>query len=184
MAAKRTIPLPPELESLANLLGAGADQNVPGAVEALGNLMGLGAIRQALYDVLGAYPSANVVPYASSFQLSSQVPAGPLLANSTGTASIKVTADSAFIARYITGASQGAYLITLRMDASDRQMVNAPIHSSAFVGTAERPMILPKPLLLPANSTISFDLTDLSGANNSIYFSFIGFKIYGYTPAV
>jgi hypothetical protein len=183
MAAK-TIAMPPEMNQLADMLANKDSQGTPGALEALANMLGLGSIRQALYDVLGAYPAANVMPYAYSFQLSTAVSQGPVPANGTSQASIKITADSAFIARYITGASTGAYLITPRIDASDRLLVNTPIHSAAFVGTAERPMILPKPLLLPANTTISFDVTDLSGQDNSVYFSFIGFKIYGYTPAV
>lgn len=182
--ATKTIALPAEMEQIGNILASKGQQDVPGALEALANMLGLGSIRQALYDVLGAYPAANVLPYAYSFQLSAQVSQGPVLANQTSQASIKITADSAFIAKYITGVSTGAYLITPRIDASDRVLVNTPIHSAAYVGTAERPMILPKPLLLPGNTTISFDVTDLSGADNSVYFSFIGFKIYGYTPAV
>jgi hypothetical protein len=179
----KTIAMPPEMEQAAGILADKNEQNAPGAMEALANLLGLGAIRQALYDVLGAYPATNVMPYAYSFQLSAAVPAGAVPASGTSQASIKITADSAFIARYITGASSGAYLLTPRIDASDRLIVNTPIHSAAFVGTAERPMILPKSLLLPANSTISFDVSDLSGAENSVYFSLVGFKVYGYTPA-
>ncbi len=66
----------------------------------------------------------------------------------------------------------------MRMDASDRQLMNQAIISSALVGTAERPAPLHKPLLLPANTTISFDLTDLSGATNQVYFTLAGFKVY------
>jgi hypothetical protein len=102
--ATKTIAMPPELEQIGNLLASKDQQGAPGALEALANMLGLGSIRQALYDVLGAYPAANVLPYAYSFQLSTQVSQGPVLANQTSQASIKITADSAFIAKYITGA--------------------------------------------------------------------------------
>lgn len=167
------IPLPPQLQQL--MQGGGL------TAEGAANTLGLASIRQALFDTLGAYPAANVLPYAYSLEKSSRI-SDPVPADTTVSASIKITADSAFIARYVTGASKGAYLLNPRIDSSDRQLVNRPVHSAAWVGTAERPNILPKPLLLPANSTISFDMTDVSGAENDIFFTLIGFKIYGYTP--
>ena len=101
-----------------------------------------------------------------------------IAASSTGQNSIKISADSAFIAMSVRGASTGDYTVMARQDASDRQMMNQQVHSSAFMGTAQRPGPLHKPLLLPANTTISLDYTDLSGATNEIYLSFVGFKVY------
>jgi len=164
------IVMPREMQSLIG--------KIPPAAEA--NMLGLASLRQALFDVLGAYPAANVIPYAYSFELSARLSTA-VAANATANANIKVTADAAMIGMRITGASKGAYLITPRIDASDRVITNRPIHSSAWVGTGERPNYLDKALLLPANSTISFDVTDLSGASNDIFFSILGFKIYGYT---
>ena len=134
-------------------------------------------IRQALYDLLGAFPQENVMPYFYNFSLTS-AKGNALAANASGVASIKVSADSAFIACSVRGASSGDYLTFPRTDASDRQLVNEAIHNSAFVGTAERPAPLHKPLLCPANTTLSFDLTDLSGAVNEIYFTLAGYKVY------
>jgi hypothetical protein len=173
LPGKGQIPMPPEMAQIGRSLQP----------EALANMLGLASIRQALFDILGAYPAANVLPYAYSFELSSRL-GNALAANGQATATIKITADAAFIARYVNGASTGAYLIDTRIDASDRQLNNRAVHSAAFVGTAERPDILPKPLLLPANTTVSFDLTDLSGADNDVFFTLLGFKIYGYTPNV
>lgn len=190
------IPMPPELKqqintlyNLTNQIGPDRNGAVPAtallakinAEAAQSTVLGLASIRQALFDILGAYPAANVLPYGYSFS-NTTAKGNAVGAGATINNSIKITADSAFIARYVTGASTGAYLIFPRMDASDRQLVNEAVHSAAWVGTAERPNILPKPLLLPANTTISFDVTDLSGAENEVYFTFIGFKIYGYTP--
>lgn len=131
----------------------------------------------AMYDIFGGYPRLNVLPYAYAFQLTA-AEGNEIPANGTRRASIKISADASFIATYIMGASDGEYTIFYRMDASDRQLMNIPIHSATGVGTAERPYILPKPLLLEANTTISFDLQDLSGADNEVYFTMGGFKVY------
>ncbi len=136
-------------------------------------------IKQALYDILGKYPQDNVLPYFYQAVNTAATPNTPaLVANSTGQNSIKISADSAFIACSICGASTGDFTALLRQDASDRQLMNQQIHSSALMGTAERPGYFNKPLLLPANTTISIDYTDLSGATNEVYFSLVGFKVY------
>lgn len=131
----------------------------------------------ALYDIFGAYPRRNVLPYFYRFQLT-EAESTNLTANGTANASIKVSADAAFITKYFTGSSTGEYLIFMRTDASDRQLSDDPLHSATCVGTAERPLILPKPLLLAPNTTISFELTDLSGDVNEVYFTMVGFKVY------
>lgn len=131
----------------------------------------------ALYDIFGSYPRMNVLPYFYQFSLTT-AEGTALTALGTGRASIKVSADAAFIATYVMGSSTGEYLAFARTDSSDRQLMDDPIHSATFVGTAERPLILPKPLLLAPNTTISFDLTDLSNAANQIYFTLGGFKVY------
>lgn len=134
-------------------------------------------LRQASYDLLGAFPQEEIMPYAYSVSLT-VAKGNAIAANATQQGSIRISADSAFIATQITGVSTGSYLVFPRTDSSDRQLVNEAIHSAAFVGTAERPHYLPKPLLAQANTTISFDFTDLSGAQNEVRFSFIGYKVY------
>ncbi len=134
-------------------------------------------IKQALFDILGKYPQDNVLPYYYQ-SVNNAANNNQLVGNSTGQNSIKISADSAFIACDVRGASTGDYSVMMRQDASDRQLMNQQIHSSAFMGTAQRPGIFNKPLLLPANTTISFDFTDLSGVANDIYLSLVGFKVY------
>lgn len=148
--------------------------NDPGAALQVKSLMQL---RQAMYDLLGAYPQESILPYAYTVSLTS-AKGNAISANGTQQGSIRITADSAFIATQITGVSTGAYLVFPRTDSSDRQLVNEAIHSSAYVGTAERPHYLPKPLLLQANTTLSFDFTDLSGGTNEVRLSYIGYKVY------
>lgn len=131
----------------------------------------------ALYDIFGSYPRKNVLPYFYSFSLTT-AQGNALTALGTQRPSIKVSADAAMIATLITGASTGEYTCFMRMDGSDRQLMQFPIHSAAMVGTAERPFPLPKPLMIAPNTTVSFDITDLSNAANEVYFTFVGFKVY------
>lgn len=131
----------------------------------------------ALYDIFGNYPRRNVLPYSYQFRLTS-AEGTALTAGGRGRASIKVSADASFITNYLTGSSTGEYLIFMRTDSSDRILMNDPCHSATVVGTAERPLILPKPLLLAPNTTITYELQDLSQAENEIYFTMVGFKVY------
>ena len=134
-------------------------------------------IKQALYDILGAYPQGNVLPYwyeaSNTLAKSNAIPA-----SSTGTNQIKISADAAFVACSIRGASSGDFTVQVLQDASDRQLTNEQVHSSTILGTAQFPGILHKPLLLPANTTITMNYTDLSGDTNQIWFCFVGYKVY------
>ncbi len=134
-------------------------------------------IRQGLFDILGAFPQDNVLPYFYSFQ-NTTLDGNAITANGTIQNSIRISADSAFIACSIRGTSDGDYTCFMRQDASDRQLMNMAVNSNALVGTAERPAPLHKPLLLAASTTISFDVTDLSGATNQVWFTLAGFKVY------
>lgn len=135
-------------------------------------------LRQSMLDCFGNYPSSNVRPFIYALERSN-AQSNALTANSqVEDGSIKVSSDASFVACYVTGSSTGDYLIGARYDTGDANISNRAVHSSTFVGTAERPMKLPKPMLLGGNSTITFTLTDLSGAVNEIYLSLIGYKVY------
>lgn len=134
-------------------------------------------LRQALFDILGSYPQDNVLPYF--YSLSNTVRKGnPVAANATVQNSIKITADAAFVALTMRGVVDGDFLLFMRTDSSDRQLMNEPVHSSSLLGTGQRPAPLHKPFLIPANTTLSFDLTDISGAQNEIQLTLAGFKVY------
>ena len=140
-------------------------------------------IINALYDILGNYPRKNVLPYFYQFSLTT-ANGDSMAANGTGRASIKVSSDASFVVNYITGSSTGEYLIRMRTDSSDRQLMDDAVHSATIVGTAERPLILPKPLLLGQNTTISFELTNLTAQENEVYLTLCGFKVYRREQAI
>jgi hypothetical protein len=131
----------------------------------------------SLYDIFGSYPRKNVLPYFFSFSLLTAT-GNALSPLGTQRPSIKITADAAMISTLFTGSSTGEYSIFMRTDSSDRQLMQFPVHSASIVGTAERPFVLPKPLLLAPNTTLSFDITDLSNAINEVWFTLAGFKVY------
>jgi hypothetical protein len=134
-------------------------------------------LKQALFDILGSYPQDNVLPYFYSLN-NTVLSNNAVAANATVQNSIKITADAAFVATNVRGVVNSDFLIFMRTDSSDRQLMNQPVISSAFMGTAQRPGFFSKPLLLPANTTLSFDLTNLSGAQNEIRLTLEGFKVY------
>jgi len=166
------------MDSRANMI-PGMGQSPMGIPEDQMPILGMPPqdLVNAMYDIFGNYPRRNVLPYMYQFRLT--VAEGTALAaGGRGQASIKVSADASFITTYLTNSSTGEYLISMRTDSSDRILMNDPVHSATAIGTAERPMILPKPLLLAPNTTITFTLQDLSAAVNELYFTMIGFKVY------
>ena len=131
----------------------------------------------AMYDIFGAYPRKNVLPYANGFSLLSSNGTN-LTALGTARPNVQTSSDAAHVVTAITGSSTGEYSVFMRTDSSDRQLMPLPIISAAMVGTAERPFFLPKPLLLAPNTTVSFDIVDLSNAVNEVWFTLWGFKVY------
>jgi len=134
-------------------------------------------IRQSFYDVFGSYPQANTLPYWYGVALTTAAGTA-LTALGESLQSIRIAADSAFVATSLVGSSDGDYNLFIRQDSSDRQLSNISVINTALVGTAQRPGFLAKPLLLPANTTISLTLNDLSGAANEVFLFFHGFKVY------
>lgn len=152
----------------------------PGSAEHVKALLN---IRQALFDVFGAFPQDNVIPYFYAFQNTASngaagTPNGIVGANLSALNQIRISADSAFIAISLRGVSDGPYSLFMQQDASDRQLQNIALNADTVVGTAERPGPFHKPLLLPANTTISFTLADLSGSANNVWVTMAGFKVY------
>jgi hypothetical protein len=102
------------------------------------------------------------------------------LANTTQQLSIKITAEAAFIATDLRAVTTGSCTLFIRVDASDRQLMNQAQNIANIAGTAQRPGFLAKPWLIPANSTLTIDVTDISGSTNSIYLTLNGFKLYNF----
>lgn len=67
----------------------------------------------------------------------------------------------------LAGSSTGAYQIELK-DARGNSITTAPVRNANMIGTAQFPVALPAPLLIPARGTLGLSIKDLSGSGNAI----------------
>lgn len=78
-------------------------------------------------------------------------------------------------AYYLTAQSTGAFTCTIKV--GDRLMSNIPIHSANLFGQGGSPMPLLVPLRTRKNDIIYFDITDISGQQNTIYITLTGVEV-------
>ena len=52
------------------------------------------------------------------------------------------------------------------------------VRSVCYFGTAQRPAVLPVPIVIPGSSVISLDLEDVSNANNALHLVFEGVRLF------
>ena len=96
----------------------------------------------------------------------------------TATTTISITREADFYLTKIVRVATGVFSFLLRDSSNDRQWSNVSVHSDIGAGTAQLPLILPKPRFIARASTITLDLTDLSLAANTIRLGLIGYKVY------
>lgn len=101
-----------------------------------------------------------------------------LAANGTATTTISITREADFYLTKVVRVSNGAFSFSVRDSSNDRQWSNTSIHSDIGAGTAQLPLILPKPRFIARASTITIDIADLSSMTNTVRLGFIGYKVY------
>lgn len=93
-----------------------------------------------------------------------------------GALGIEAIADFELI--WLTATQQGEFTSSL-FDASGRAWQNLPVNNANQWGTAQRPMPLIAPLVLKAQTSLQWTLTDTSGVSpNAIQLALIGFDLY------
>jgi hypothetical protein len=104
----------------------------------------------------------------------------PILLASGGTATttISVTREADFYLTKIVRVATAPFAFLLRDSSNDRQWSNIAVHSDIGAGTAQLPLILPKPRFIARASTITIEFTDLSLASNEVRLGLIGYKVY------
>jgi hypothetical protein len=104
----------------------------------------------------------------------------PILLASGGTATttISITREADFYLTKLVRVATAPFAFLLRDSSNDRQWSNIAIHSDIGAGTAQLPLILPKPRFIARASTITLEFTDLSLASNEIRLGLIGYKVY------
>jgi len=98
-------------------------------------------------------------------------------ANGTATALIEADIDSHFLVQKITGIRTGGATISVNEGASGREWSNQAMHLDNLVGNGSFPNILPAYRFITKGSTLTINLTDLSGASNVIDVVLIGVKL-------
>src|SRR5271166_7093579 len=89
---------------------------------------------------------------------------------------VNIDRDSDFLWTGLNGSRTGAYSLNARLP-SGRQIGSANINDANFVGTANQPTAIGPPPIYRAGSTgPELDLTDLSGAGNTIQLVFSGIR--------
>lgn len=101
-----------------------------------------------------------------------------LTSGGTATTTISITREADFYLTKVVRVATGVFSFLVRDSSNDRQWSNVAIHSDMGAGTAQLPLILPKPRFIARASTITIDLTDLSLASNTVRLGLIGYKVY------
>lgn len=108
-------------------------------------------------------------------------------ANAQATQTVRVNNHS-FLVRFLVAVSTGAF--TAQLYSGDTQQalstgstvggaIASQVHSANMFGTAQNPMVLPPgaELIFPKGTGVRLDVTDLTGANNTIRVSLIGVQL-------
>lgn len=76
----------------------------------------------------------------------------------------------------LCGTQTGNYQIQI-LDPRGRRITSAPVRNANLIGTAQFPVLLPAPITVPPKQSITLNLKDLSGAQNTIQLVFIGIRL-------
>jgi hypothetical protein len=76
----------------------------------------------------------------------------------------------------LCGTQTGDYQIEIT-DPRGRKITSAPIRNANLIGTAQFPVLLPAPIKVPPQHSITLNIKDLSGASNTIQIVFISIRL-------
>ncbi len=101
-------------------------------------------------------------------------------ASGTAVGRIEMDMDAHFLVQKITGIRTGEATVTVSEGARGREWSNTEIHIDNLIGNGSFPNILPNggDRFIERGSTISVNITDVSGISNVIEVNFIGVKLY------
>ena len=96
----------------------------------------------------------------------------------TWQSSLRIDADADFLIRKIVSTQTGAYTLKITDSTSQSYWYDQAQHNSVASGTAQYPFTFSKPRLVQKNSSINFELTDLSLSPNNVQLILEGAKVY------
>lgn len=101
-------------------------------------------------------------------------------ANASKQTVLEISGGSTWVFETLRATSTGAFLCMVRDASSTVALMNKPIHSANLFGTAQRPGFITERSweVHPGDGirSLTIDLTDLSGATNTVYFEFLGHR--------
>lgn len=101
-----------------------------------------------------------------------------LAANANVTPSIVLDADSDFMLIWLIASSTGTFQFRMQDNATGRFFQNGKINSVNMFGTAQQPFPMLPPYVFKRQNSIGLDITDTSGAPNTIQIVLAGKKIF------
>jgi hypothetical protein len=111
----------------------------------------------------------------------------PLASLATDSRQVEINADADFvccslmqIAHDVNGNAiiVPRMLVTVTVDNNQRQLTSRPTPVGNLYGTGPRPGLLFKPLVLPANSTVTISLDNIDEADRNVRLSHVGVKAF------
>lgn len=127
----------------------------------------------------GAPPWAQAYRFRSPFIY--EIDLGAIAANASAIGVLSTDTDSDFLVEQITGVRTGSCTCLISEGARGRDWMDRATHFDNMVGMAHFPNNLLKqsPRFIARGGTISVNITDLSGASNTVRVYFIGVKLFG-----
>lgn len=102
-----------------------------------------------------------------------------LAANASTTAAVSIDVDSDFMVQKITGIFTGAASLVLADGGRERWWMDKAVYIDTIVGNGQFPFVMTSPRFIYRGSPLSVNISDLSGATNTIRLVFHGVKLYG-----
>jgi hypothetical protein len=89
---------------------------------------------------------------------------------------VPIDPDSEYVLTGIHGTSTGTYTLNFKLP-SGRSLANNQVTNADLIGTAQQPTAIgPTPVYLPDSVGPAVDITDTSGAGNTIEICFTGIR--------
>lgn len=92
--------------------------------------------------------------------------------------SIPIYPDSYFVIKKLTSTQTAPFGVRLVNGATGRFFSNDRINNANVMGTIQLPNRLSDPVVVPPSSNLQVEITDLSGAPNTVQAALIGFRVF------
>lgn len=129
----------------------------------------------AILEALGHRPHPRLYPY---FLGVNRLGTAKLAASATISDQAPVGGDASFLAAGLIGQGTGDFLLTLKWShLSGAAFSQVGLHSKALFSSQWRPFAFVRPQLMPHDSTLTVEITNLTTTDNEIAVYCYGYKV-------